>query len=225
MDLLAALAASGKRPLLYQFWRSSASWRVRWALLVKGIPFDVYTVDLLSGEHLAGAHRTRSPIGTVPALQLGDRFLTESVAIVELLEQLVPAPPLYPHDPWLRARVRQVVELINSEIQPLQAPSVRDEARGDQAGRAEWVRRFNQRGLAGVEQLLRTIDAEQGPGTFAVGGALTAADLFLVPQLEHARRFEVDLSAFPRLLAAERAALASEHGAAARPELQPGAPR
>src|SRR5215510_2552304 len=109
-----ALAPSGQVPVLYQFWRSSASWRVRWALAIKGVPFEIVTVNLLTGEQDQPAHRARSPIGTVPTLRVGDRYLTESVAIIGLLEELVPEPALLPADPWARARVRQAMEMVNS---------------------------------------------------------------------------------------------------------------
>src|SRR4051794_15794286 len=104
------------RPTLHQFWRSSASWRVRWALAVKGIAFDIVPVDLMLGEQLSPEHRAKNPMGHVPALLVGDRWIAESVAILEWLEETVPAPALYPKDPWARARVRQLVELVNSGI-------------------------------------------------------------------------------------------------------------
>ena len=223
-EMLQALLAAGQKPVLHQFWRSSASWRVRWALLVKQVPFDVHTVDLLAGEHHLPAHRARSPVGTVPALQLGERVLTESVAILEWLERVRPAPPLYPQDPWTAARVRQVVELVNSEIQPFQSVTVRKRVSLEEPVQAAWTHHFNQRGVEALAEAIRLIDLELGEGRFVIGDSLTAADLFVVPQLDFARRFGVETARFPRLAAAEQAALATEHAAASRPERQPGAP-
>ena len=141
-------------------------------------------------------------MGHVPALWIDGRTLAESVAILEYLEETRPAPPLYPKDHWARARVRQVVELVNAGIQPLQNTSVQKHLSPDPAVQAEWTRFFNVRGLAAAEALLGTIAGEiPGAGHFAVGGALTAADVFLVPQVATARRYGVDVAAYPRVLA------------------------
>jgi maleylacetoacetate isomerase len=211
--------------ILYQFWRSSASWRVRWALAVKGVPFTSVPVNILAGEQMSAEHRARNPMAHVPALWIDGRCLAESVSIIEYLEETRPAPALYPREPWARARVRQVVELINSGIQPLQNLVVLGHRSKDPEEQKAWAHFFNERGLAACEALLGSIAAEiPGDGRFAVGSSLTAADLFIVPQIVTARRFGVDVTRFPRLLAAEAAALATEHAAAALPENQPGAP-
>ncbi len=210
---------------LYQFWRSSASWRVRWALAIKGIPFTSVPVDILHGEQVGPEHKARNPMGHVPALFIDGRTLAESVAILEYLEETRPATPLYPKDHGARARVRQVVELVNSGIQPLQNLVVMGRHSTDPEEQREFARFFNVRGLAACEALLATIaDEIPGEGSFAVGGALTAADVFLVPQIATARRFGVDLAPYPRLLAVEAAAMATEHALGALPERQPGAP-
>jgi maleylacetoacetate isomerase len=233
--------------ILYQFWRSSASWRVRWALAVKRIPFRSVIVDILGGEQLSAEHRARNPMTHVPALFIPHpaagpgagvegRTLAESVAILEYLEETQPEPALYPKDPWARARVRQVVELVNSGIQPLQNLVTQARHSKDPEEQLAFARFFNERGLAAAEALLGTIAREipvtMGPQAapspsngFAVGSSLTAADLFLVPQMATARRFHLDLDRYPRLLAAEAAALATEHAASALPERQPGAPQ
>src|SRR5437867_1461795 len=97
------------KAILYQFWRSSASWRVRWALAIKGVDFESVPVDLLAGEQVGPEHLARNPIGHVPALSIDGHMLAESVAIIEYLEETRPAPPLFPTEPRLRARVRQLV--------------------------------------------------------------------------------------------------------------------
>jgi len=137
----------------------------------------------------------------------------------------VPEPPLYPRDPWERARVRQLVELVNSGIQPLQNLVTLNRHSTERDAQRSWGAWFNERGLGAYEAMLALIERERGaPSRFSWGDALTAADVFLVPQVYSARRFGVDLTRFPRVLAVEAAALATEHADGARPEKQPGAP-
>ena len=213
-----------QRCTLYHYWRSSASWRVRWALAIKGVAFEAVGIDLVADEQRAPAHQARNPIGRVPALVLEDgRSLGESVAILEWLDETIPAPSLYPQDPWQRARTRQLVEIINAAVQPLQNISVLRRLSPEGSVQREWAAHFNELGLGAYEALLEKIAAEGGGnGPFSVGDALTAADIFLVPQVYSARRFHVDVSRFPRVLAAEAAARATAHAEAARPENQPG---
>lgn len=211
--------------VLYQFWRSSASWRVRWALAVKGIAHEVVTLDLNAGDQFAESHRSRSPLGLVPVLQLDDgRLLAESVAILEYLDETQAQPPLYPRDPWARARVRQVVELVNASVQPMQNLVVYKRHSADPDEQKRWQHHFNLRGMDSLERLLGRIEGEGLGGRFAVGDSLTAADMFVVPQVYSARRFGVDLTPFPRVVAADAAAMATPHAAACVPERQPGAP-
>lgn len=214
-----------QRCTLYQYWRSSASWRVRWALSIKGVAFESIPVNLLAGEQGSAEHHGRNPIGRVPTLVLEDgRSLGESVAILEWLEETIPSPALYPKDPWQRARTRQLVEIVNAAVQPLQNISVLGKLSPDSAAQRAWAAHFNDLGLAAYEALLAQIALEGGGnGPFSIGDALSAADVFLVPQLYAARRFQVDVSRFPRVLAAEQAALATPHAEGARPENQPGA--
>ena len=214
-----------QRCTLYQYWRSSASWRVRWALSIKGVAFESIPVNLLADEQSSAEHHARNPIGRVPSLVLEDgRSLGESVAIFEWLEETIPAPALYPGDAWQRARTRQLVEIVNAAVQPLQNTSVLKKLSPESSEQRAWAAHFNELGLAAYEAQLGQIALETGGnGPFSLGDALTAADLFLVPQLYAARRFQVDVSRFPRVLAAEQAALATPHAEAARPEHQPGA--
>lgn len=212
--------------VLYHYWRSSASWRVRWALAHKGVAFEKIAVNLLKSEQRADEHRGRNPIGHVPALEVSPgRYLAESVAIIEWLEETHPAPALYPSDPWAKARVRQVCEVVNAGIQPLQNLVVLDKVSSDPEAKKAWAHEFNVRGMRALEALLREIDEELGEGTFAVGNALTAADLFIVPQVYSARRFGVDVAAYTRVLRAEASAMATAHADGARPETQPDAPK
>jgi len=210
---------------LYHYWRSSSAWRVRWALAIKGIAFESAIVDLAAGQQLGADQRARNPIAHVPTLEIDGLTLSESVAILEYLDDTRPTPALYPTSAAARARTRQVVELINSGIQPLQNLTVLKQHTGDAAGQKAWAAHFNQRGLAALESTLVQLGAHFPPGPFALGDRLSVADLYLVPQVYSARRFGVDLTPYPRVLAAEAAALASPHAASALPENQPGAPR
>ena len=216
-----------ERCTFYHYWRSSASWRVRWALAIKGIEVESVAVDLVRGEQSTDAHRARNPMGRVPALVFPDgRSLGESVAILEWLDEtiLAPAPALYPKDPWQRARTRQLVEIINASVQPMQNISVLRRLSPEGPVQRAWAAHYNELGLGAYEALLTQIATESlGNGHFSIGDSLTAADLFLVPQVYSARRFDVDVSRFPRVLAAEAAARATPHAEASRPENQPGA--
>lgn len=218
------LALAMSPTVLYQFWRSSSSWRVRWALLVKRVDFEIVSVDLGAGEQLAPEHLARNPLGRVPALVIDGHCLAESVAIIEYLEERAPSPPLLPKHPLARARTRQLVEYVNSGIQPFQCPVCVNRARETPEARAEWSKHFNERGLLAFERMLEQISNEGLGGRFCVGDDLTAADILLCTQLWSARRFGADLSGCPRALAVERAAMATEFAEQARPERQPGAP-
>jgi maleylacetoacetate isomerase len=211
--------------ILYTFWQSSASWRVRWALAIKGIAFEAVAIDLGAGAQRAAEHLARNPMGRVPVLVIDGHTLSESVAILEYLEETRPEPALYPRDPYRRARVRQVVETVNAAIQPFQNTRAFERAGADAATQKHYANHFNAAGLEALEGLLVEIARELGEGRHAVGDTLTAADVFVVPQVTGARRFGVDVTRFPRVLAVEAAALATEHARAARPEHQPDAPR
>lgn len=205
--------------VLHHYWRSSSSWRVRWALAHKGLAYEGRAVDLLSGAQSDAAYvADKSPMGYVPSLEVDGRPLTESVAILEYLEEVAPEPALYPREPWARARVRQLVEFVNAGTQPLQNLSVNRRHSSDPAEQRAWARHWIERGLAALERELGVVRAEGLGGAFAVGDALTAADLYLAPQLYNARRFEVDLAPFPLLLAAEQAALATASAHASHPD-------
>ncbi|MCS6912641.1 MAG: maleylacetoacetate isomerase [Myxococcales bacterium] len=206
------------RPVLYHYWRSSSSWRVRWALMLKGVEHDAVAVDLLRAEQGSAEHLRRNPLGLVPVLQLGEVFLAESVAIIEYLEEQVPDPPLLPRDPLQRARVRQLVEIINAGTQPLQNLSVLRRVSDNQQEQRQWAQHFIRRGLSAYEALIASY-----PGPFSVGSALTAADLFLVPQCYNARRHGLDLTEWPRIAQVEAACLATTAARTTSPEyLNPG---
>ncbi len=205
---------------LHGYWRSSAAWRVRIALALKSIPADQVSHHLRRGEQRAPDYLRLNPQGLVPALETPQGVLTQSLAIIEWLDETHPAPPLLPGDPAQRARIRAAALVIAAETHPLQNLLVLKRLREygvDQEGVQAWARDVNATGLAALAAL--TAD---NPGPFLFGAAPTLADLCLVPQLYNARRFGVpDLP--PRLLAAEAACLALPAFADTAPERQPDA--
>lgn len=211
---------------LYGYWRSSSAWRVRLALHLKQIPFEHVAVDIVqTTEHEGDAFRAMNPLAQVPVLELEHAgqtvHLSQSVAIIELLDDLFPEPRLYPPDPFARARVRQLVEMVNAGIQPAQNIYVLNQlqVQGVPVKRSVWARHFIERGLTAMETV-----ATRAAGTYLMEDELSAADVFLVPQLFNARRFGVDLAPYPTLLRVEASCEALPAFQAARPERQPDAP-
>ena len=196
---------------------------MRFALAAKKLPYEMVTVNLLKGEQTSGEHIARSPTGQVPCLMIGGRAIIESVAIIELLESIYPEPALYPTDPWKKAQVRIIVEMINSGIQPLQNLKVLERVSADPAARKEWGAHFNAKGLEALEALLEIYSKEGIRGKYTYGDSLTAADAFLLPQVYSAKRFDVDVAKFPRVQAASDAIMETEAARASLPENQPDA--
>jgi len=213
------------RFVLYNYWRSSSSFRVRIALAHKKIDYEYAVVNILKDEHGSAEHRARNPMGYVPCLEIDGVPFSESVALVELLEELRPEPALYPKDPFDRARVRAIVELVNADTQPLQNRAVLLHVSKDHEPQKEWSRHFIGRGLAAIEGMMAANEARGVRGDFAYGSSLTAADCYLVPQLYNARRFGMDLAAYPRILRAEAAARETDAVKASWPEAQKDAPK
>jgi maleylpyruvate isomerase len=204
---------------LHGYFRSSAAFRVRIALNLKGLKVEHCSHHLRKGEQRSVSYLALNPQGLVPTLELdsGD-VLSQSLAIIEWLDETHPLPPLLPPEPWARARVRAVALAVSCDIHPVQNLKVLNRLRGlglDEAAVVEWAAWANREGLEACEALLV---AEPGP--FCFGAAPTLADACLVPQLGNARRFMVDVSRFPRLLTAEAAAMALPAFADAVPERQ-----
>jgi maleylacetoacetate isomerase len=206
---------------LYSYWRSSSSHRVRIALGFKGIPFETVPINLLGNEQSSEEHKSRAPNGYVPALTIdGDTFV-ESVAIIELLDDLFPDVSLFPKKPRDRARVRALVETINSGVQPLQNLAVLLRHSDDHDKRTAWAKHFNTRGLEVFENQMK----RNGDGDFAFADAFSAADCFLIPQVVSAKRFGVDISQFPRVSRAMATTENLPFVKSAAPEAQPDAPK
>src|ERR1700722_9941449 len=207
---------------LHGYFRSSASYRVRIALNLKGLSADHLPHHLRKGEQCAPAYLSINPQGLVPTLENDTgAIITQSLAIIEWLDETHPQPPLLPRDPLQRARVRAFAQALACDTHPVQNLKVL--ARLRQLGLpeetvTEWAAWANREGLAACETL---IAAEPGP--FCFGATPTLADLCLVPQLGNARRFGVDLTGFPRLLQAEAVAKNLKAFADAAPDRQPDA--
>src|SRR6201986_4751702 len=206
---------------LHGYFRSSASYRVRIALNLKGLTADHLSHHLRKGEQRAPAYLVINPQGLVPTLDDGGTILPQSLAIIEWLDETHPEPPLLPQDPLRRAKVRAFAMALACDTHPVQNLKVL--ARLRQLGLpeekvTEWEAWANREGLGSCETL---IAAEPGP--FCFGDTPTLADLCLVPQLANARRFGVDVTAYPRLLKAETAAKGIKAFADAVPDKQPDA--
>lgn len=197
---------------LFHGWQSSASWRVRWALALKRVPHEAVAVDIPSGEHLTVV-APLNPMRQVPTLELDDgRVLAESVAIIEWLEETIPDPPLLPADPFARARTRQLVQLINSGVHPLQNTMVRKALSPDYEAQRAWASRWIERGLTAYEAHVRDL-----PGPFSLGERVSMADLYLIPQVKNAERFQTDITACRRVLAIYAACLETPEARASGP--------
>jgi maleylacetoacetate isomerase len=184
--------------ILFDYWRSSASYRVRIALNLLAIPHHSVPVDLLAGEHKQPEHLARNPQGLVPALEIDGQMLTQSLAIIEYLSETRPGSSLLPSDPPGRQRVRALSYAIAMDIHPIcnlgVVFHVMQQSKDPEAARSAWMRKFIGEGLAAFERIL---DAPQ-TGEFCHGGQPTMADLCLIPQIYNARRWAVDLSVCPR---------------------------
>jgi len=205
---------------LYGYWRSSASYRVRIALGLKGIEVKHHAVDLKSGEQLSDDHRALNPQPFVPILELEDGTkLTQSLAIIEYLEETFPAPALLPQDPVLRARIRAAAQVITADIAPIQnlrvLKLIRAEHGQDDEGVRSWAAHWIAEGLTSLERIARESDftylLTDEPGYF---------ECCLVPQIYNARRFSVNLDAFSKLMAIYEMAQNHSAFAMAAPEKQ-----
>lgn len=209
---------------LYSYWRSSSAWRARIALAWKNIPHALVTVHLLEGggQQHGPDFRARNPLEQVPVLETtrhGQPLrLTQSMAIIEYLEECFPEPPLLPVEPEWRARARQLAEMVNSGIQPTQNLTLQQRIRAAGVEPVPILSRLVEFGLRGLE-----LTAQSTAGRFMVRDAISIADVYLVPQLYAARRLDVDIEQFPTLRRIELTCEALPAFQAAHPRAQPDA--
>ena len=212
--------------VLYTYWRSSAVYRVRIALNLKGLDYEARPIHLVhdGGEHLKPAYREVSPQAQLPTLLDGDRVIRQSMAIMEYLDETRPTPPLMPADAEGRARVRELMQAVAADIHPLGnlrvLKAIESEFGADAAAKEAWSRRWIAHGFNGLEALLA-----QGPtGRYSHGDTPTLADACLVPQFYNAVRWGVDLAPYPTIRRVAEACQALEAFQRAAPEAQPDAP-
>jgi len=210
-------------PVLYGYWRSSSSYRVRIALNLKGIDFQQVPVHLVrnGGEQHQKAYKKINPLGLVPALVHDGQVVVQSLAICEYLEQAFPTPPLLPADKQGRARVRSIAQSISSEIQPMNNLAVMQYLKNEMGQTEQAVRKWYvywvDRGFSAIESWLGSKDT----GRFCHGDAPGLADCFLVPQVYNAERFNCDLEPYPRIMRITSLCRQLPGFRAATPENQP----
>jgi maleylacetoacetate isomerase len=209
---------------LYTFFRSSAAFRVRIALNLKGLEYESVSKAFAKNEHRAADYLAINPQGLIPALAVDDATISQSLAIIEYLNDLHPQPPLLPAEPLARAQVRSMVLAIACDIHPLNNLRVLNYLRKnfgqDDDGVNTWYRHWVSEGFRGLElQVAEHSSARR----HCFGDALSLADVCLVPQMYNARRFNVDLAPFPTLVAISTHLESLPAFAAARPEVQPDA--
>lgn len=209
---------------LYSFFRSSTSHRLRIALGLKGLPYNYVTVDLRADEHLLPAFRAVNPQALLPVLDTGAHKLIQSPAIIEWLEEVHPTPALLPHDAVDRARVRALAAIVGCDIHPVNNKRILTQLRSQFGANAQAINAWCGQWIsAGFDAIEATLAADSQRGDFCFGGVPGMADVYLVPQVESARRFAVDLSAWPHIAAVEAACLALPAFADAAPSQQPDA--
>lgn len=209
---------------LYTYFRSSAAYRVRIALNLKGLDYESRFVHLLRGEQNRVEYLGLNPQGKIPALVDGDTVLTQSLAIIEYLEECHPKPPLLPYEPAERAFVRSVAQLIACDIHPLNNLRVQQYLRerffADDVACHIWMRHWIEEGFAALEQRLRDHGAN---GHYCLGSQPTLADVCLIPQVFNAKRVACDLTPYPIIAAIDAHCAGLPAFAKAAPESQPDA--
>jgi maleylpyruvate isomerase len=208
---------------LFSFFRSSAAFRVRIALNLKGVDYETITVDLPHGRHREPDFLETNPQATIPVLDDDGTILWQSLAIIDYLDARFPEPRLIPLDPVARARAQALAQLIVCEIHPLNNLRVLRYLRGelalDEATVARWYRHWVAEGFAGLERLVKRWSG----GRYAFGDAVSVADVCLVPQVYNARRFDCDLTPYPTLVRIADGLRGEPAFARAAPEQQPDA--
>ena len=213
---------------LYGYWRSQATFRVRVAMNLKGIPpEDNEALDLTKGEQFSEAYRKINPQAVVPSLIIDDGPpLTQSLAIMEYLEETHPAPPLLPRDPRDRARVRALALIPIAEVHPLMVPRVRNYVERDlklgEAVRAQWTRHWVALGMQAMEDLLNN---DKRTGKFCHGDSVTIADICLAGQVIGAINSDCEVKPYKTVLRIHEACMAMDAFASAHPRKQPDAPK
>ena len=211
---------------LYSYYRSSCSYRVRIALYFKNIPFEYIPIHLIKngGEQKNEKYKKLNPEGLVPTLIHNNQVITQSMAILHYLEDIYPSPSLFPKEPKKKAYILSICEIINSSTQPLQNLIVLNYLKSywqmNNNNKQKWLKFWIYRGLLSVEQKIK----KNKIGPFAAGRNLTVAELFIIPQIYNAKRFNINLKKFPRLLTIEGTCQHLPAFKKAHPDTQPDNP-
>jgi len=209
---------------LYNFFRSGTSHRLRIALNLKGLTYEYLPVDLRSEQHVGAEYKALNPQGLVPTLLVDGHAMTQSPAIIEWLEERYPDPALLPSDPDARARVRALAAIVGCDIHPVNnrriLESLRHDFKADETAINRWCATWIAQGFDAIEALLA---ADPQRGEFCFGDAPTLADVYLVPQVESARRFKVDVGHWRRIQGIDDACRKLEAFRKAAPAAQPDA--
>jgi maleylacetoacetate isomerase/maleylpyruvate isomerase len=215
---------------LHNYFRSSASFRVRIALALKGLPCEYVAVHLARGDHRQQAYAELAPDGLVPLLEIDGHRLSQSMAIIEYLDETRPEPPLLPEDPWSRAQARALAQSIACEVHPLNNLRVlkylQKELQVTEVAKTTWYRHWVRTGLDSFERQLQALDAQRiargaSASVYCFGDIPTLADCVLVPQIFNGQRFEVNFDGLPRTMAAFAACMQLDAFAAAQPSRCP----
>lgn len=211
--------------ILYNYFRSSTSYRVRIALNLKKISYEYKPIHLLNngGEQNKESYREINPLGGVPALSHKGKFISQSFAIIEYLDEIVPTPQLFPQNPYDKAIVRQICENVNCDIHPLNNLKVlqylEKNLKVEEEERIKWAQHWIVSGFEATEKILKKTSGE-----FAFGNSITAADLFIIPQIFTAQRFSVNIEQFPILNSLNKKCLETEAFKLAHPFRQVDTP-
>jgi len=207
--------------ILYSYFRSSCSWRVRIALRYKEIAYETRHVNLIKdgGQNNSEEFKKLNPMGQIPAIVIDGHTLAQSISILEYLEETRPQKPLLPplSEPLKRAKVREICEIICSGIQPLQNIAVLQ--RLDESKRAEWAKTCIEKGFSALEVILN-----KSSGTYCVGNQFTLADCCLAPQVYNATRYQVDVSKYPKIRAINETILKMDSVRASHPHSEADCP-
>ncbi|KAK5583191.1 hypothetical protein RB653_004782 [Dictyostelium firmibasis] len=214
---------SENKTVLYSYWRSSCSWRVRVALAYKKIKYEYKAIHLLKdgGQQKTEEYSKINPMKAIPTLEIDGHIIGQSLAILEYLEETHPENPLMPNGAYERAIARQMMQIIGSDIQPLQNLKILGlvgQYSGDEAKKAEWARTIITNGFNGLEKLL-----EKHSGKFCVGDSVSFADLCLPAQVYNANRFNVDMTPYPNITRVNQYLLTIPEFIEALPQNQPDA--
>lgn len=210
---------------LYSYYRSSAAYRVRIGLYLKNIPFEYIPVHLLNngGEQHLATYKSLNPMSEVPCLVHENATISQSMAILQYLDDVWPTPILFPKQREKRALTIQLAEMVNSGIHPINNLKVQQELsarfKATDQDKKVWVDYWIKKGFTAIEEVLK-----KSAGQYCLADEITAADLFLIPQVYNAKRYQVDLSSFPLITKVEKNCLRLEAFQKASPENQPDAP-